>query len=45
MFFWFNVCIEVCMKGYKLVVDVLEVRRKREDGMVEIRKIKRDESF
>lgn len=33
------------MKAYKLAVDATEARRKREDGMVEIRKSKRDESL
>ena len=33
------------MKAYKLVVDATEARRKREDGLVEIRKSKRDESL
>ncbi|XP_024369103.1 importin subunit alpha-1 isoform X2 [Physcomitrium patens] len=36
---------EVRMKGYKLAVDAMEARRKREDGMVEIRKSKRDENL
>ncbi|XP_024394329.1 importin subunit alpha-1 isoform X2 [Physcomitrium patens] len=40
-----NARTEVRMKGYKLAVDALEARRKREDGMVEIRKTKRDESL
>ncbi|CAM6078468.1 unnamed protein product [Sphagnum tenellum] len=40
-----NARVEVRKKGYKLAVDADEARRKREDGMVEIRKSKRDENL
>jgi importin subunit alpha-1 len=37
--------VEVRKKGYKLAVDADEARRKREEGMVEIRKSKREDSL